>query len=97
MLFVQPIPDAGVQIQVEALDRTGLLSEVTRILSENHVNILSASSTTTRDRLATLRFTFEMADTEHLDHLLAAVRRIDGVLDAYRITGNRRRKKNGED
>ena len=86
-----------VQVQIEALDRAGLLSEITKILSENHVNILSASSTTTRDRLATLRFTFEMADTEHLDHLLAAVRRIDGVLDAYRITGNRRRKKNGED
>ncbi len=79
-----------VQMQVEALDRTGLLSEVTRVLSDNHVNILSASSTTSRDRLATLRFTFEMADTDHLGHLMAAVRRIDGVFDAYRITGNRR-------
>ncbi len=80
-----------VQIQVEALDRTGLLSEVTRILSENHVNILSASSTTSRDRLATLRFTFEMADTDHMGHLLAAIRRIDGVFDAYRVMGNRKR------
>ncbi|MGM0386745.1 MAG: RelA/SpoT family protein [Actinomycetota bacterium] len=80
-----------VQIQIEALDRTGLLSEVTRMLSENHVNILSASSTTSRDRLATLRFTFEMADTEHMGHLLAAIRRIDGVLDAYRVMGNRKR------
>ena len=80
-----------VQIQVEALDRTGLLSEVTRVLSENHVNILSASSTTSRDRLATLRFTFEMADTEHMGHLLAAIRRIDGVFDAHRMMGNRKR------
>ncbi len=80
-----------VQIQIEALDRTGLLSEVTRVLSENHVNILSASSTTSRDRLATLRFTFEMADTEHMGHLLSAIRRIDGVLDAYRVMGNRKR------
>ena len=80
-----------VQIQVEALDRTGLLSEVTRILSENHVNILSASSTTSRDRLATLRVTFEMADTDHMGHLLAAIRRIDGVFDAYRVMGNRKR------
>ncbi|MDX5319288.1 MAG: ACT domain-containing protein, partial [Actinomycetes bacterium] len=80
-----------VQIQIEALDRTGLLSEVTRVLSENHVNILSASSTTSRDRLATLRFTFEMADTEHMGHLLSAIRRIDGVLDSYRVMGNRKR------
>jgi len=80
-----------VQMQVEALDRTGLLSEVTRVLSDNHVNILSASSSTSRDRLATLRFTFEMADTDHLGHLMSAVRRIDGVFDAYRLTGNRKR------
>jgi GTP pyrophosphokinase len=32
-----------VQIQVEALDRSGLLSDITRVLSENHVNILSAN------------------------------------------------------
>lgn len=81
-----------VQVQIGALDRAGLLSDITKILSENHVNILSASSTTTRDRVATLRFTFEMGDTEHLDHLLAAVRRIDGVFEAFRVTGTKRRK-----
>ena len=36
-----------VQIQVEALDRSGLLSDVTRVLSEHHVNILSATVQTT--------------------------------------------------
>nr|NLD40802.1 bifunctional (p)ppGpp synthetase/guanosine-3',5'-bis(diphosphate) 3'-pyrophosphohydrolase [Actinomycetales bacterium] len=80
-----------VQVQIEALDRSGLLSEITRVLSDNHVNILAATSTTSRDRLATLRFTFEMADTEHLGHLLATVRRIDGVFDAFRVTGSRRK------
>lgn len=79
-----------VQIQIEALDRQGLLSEVTRVLTDNHVNILSATSTTSRDRVATLRFTFEMADTDHLGHLLNTVRRVDGVFDAARITGARR-------
>jgi GTP pyrophosphokinase len=52
------------------------------------VNILSASVTTTRDRVAISRFTFEMADPKHLGHLLGAVRRIDGVYDAYRVTSN---------
>ncbi|MDO5495360.1 MAG: bifunctional (p)ppGpp synthetase/guanosine-3',5'-bis(diphosphate) 3'-pyrophosphohydrolase [bacterium] len=85
-----------VQIQIEALDRSGLLSEITRVLSDNHVNILAATSTTSRDRLATLRFTFEMGDTEHLGHLLAAVRRIDGVFDAYRVTGSRRKGEQAE-
>ncbi|HZK05652.1 MAG TPA: bifunctional (p)ppGpp synthetase/guanosine-3',5'-bis(diphosphate) 3'-pyrophosphohydrolase [Actinomycetaceae bacterium] len=79
-----------VQIQIEALDRSGLLSEITRVLSDNHVNILAATSTVTRDRLATLRFSFEMADTEHLEHLLQTVRRVDGVFEAYRVTGSKR-------
>ena len=75
-----------VGIQVEALDRTGLLSDVTRALSDQHVNILSASVTTTRDRVAFSRFTFEMGDPKHLGHVLRAVRAIDGVYDVYRVT-----------
>ncbi|MGO4534220.1 RelA/SpoT family protein [Leifsonia sp. 2MCAF36] len=76
-----------VQIQVEALDRSGLLSDVTRVLSEHHVNILSATVTTSNDRLALSRFVFEMGDTTHLDRVLNAVRRIDGVYDVYRVSG----------
>jgi GTP diphosphokinase / guanosine-3',5'-bis(diphosphate) 3'-diphosphatase len=75
-----------VAIQVEALDRTRLLSDVTRVLSDQHVNILSASVTTTRDRVAVSRFTFEMGAPKHLGHVLRAVRAIDGVYDVYRIT-----------
>jgi guanosine-3',5'-bis(diphosphate) 3'-pyrophosphohydrolase len=76
-----------VQIQIEALDRSGLLSDVTRVLSEHHVNILSASVSTSSDRLALSRFVFEMGDTVHLDRLLSAVRRIEAVYDAYRVSG----------
>ena len=72
-------------IQVEALDRARLLSDVTRALSDQHVNILSASVTTTRDRVALSRFTFEMADPAHLETVLKAVRSVDGVYDVYRV------------
>jgi GTP diphosphokinase / guanosine-3',5'-bis(diphosphate) 3'-diphosphatase len=75
-----------VAIQVEALDRTRLLSDVTRVLSDQHVNILSATVTTSRDRVAVSRFTFEMGDPKHLGHVLRAVRAIDGVYDVARIT-----------
>jgi GTP diphosphokinase / guanosine-3',5'-bis(diphosphate) 3'-diphosphatase len=75
-----------VGIQVEALDRTHLLSDVTRVLSDHHVNILAANVTTSRDRVAVSRFTFEMGDPKHLGHVLRAVRAIDGVYDVYRIT-----------
>jgi len=77
-----------VQIQVEALDRAGLLSDVTRVLTEHHVNILSATVSTTKERLALSRFVFEMGDAVHLDRVLNAVRRIDAVYDVYRVTSS---------
>lgn len=76
-----------VQLQVEALDRGGLLSDVTRVVSEHGVNILSASVHTNPDRIAISRFLFEMADASHLSQVIASVKRIEGVLDAYRYTG----------
>ena len=76
-----------VAIQVEALDRPRLLSDVTRTLSDQHVNILSASVTTSRDRVAVSKFTFEMGDPKHLGHVLKAVRGIQGVYDVYRVSG----------
>jgi guanosine-3',5'-bis(diphosphate) 3'-pyrophosphohydrolase len=74
-----------VAIQVEALDRTRLLSDVATVLSDSHVNILSATSATGRDRVTRLRFTFELADIAHLSNVLGAVKKVDGVFDAYRI------------
>ncbi len=73
-----------VNIQVEALDRSRLLADVTRALSEQHVNILSAAVSTSKDRVAISRFTFEMADATHLDSVLASVRSVEGVYDVYR-------------
>ena len=77
-----------VNIQVEALDRSGLLSDVTRALSDAQVNILNAAVSTSKDRIALSRFTFEMADATHLDSVLAAVRQVEGVYDVYRVTNN---------
>ena len=77
-----------VNIQVEALDRARLLSDVTKALSDAQVNILNAAVNTSKDRIAVSRFTFEMADATHLDAVLAAVRQVEGVYDVYRITNN---------
>jgi len=74
-----------VHIQVEALHRGGLLSDITRVLSEHHVNILTATAT---DRLPAARdiaVCLQMSDTTHLDRVLSAVRRIDAVYDVYRV------------
>ena len=79
-----------VEIQVEALDRKSLLSDVTHILAESQVNILSATVQTSTDRVAISRFSFEMGDPRYLNHVLNSVRRIDGVYDVYRTVGKRR-------
>jgi len=79
-----------VQIEVEALDRNRLLADVVQVLSDQHLNILGAHVSTNSDRVALNTFSFEMADPSHLGAVLSAVRRIDGVYDARRITGTRR-------
>ena len=70
----------------QPVDRHRLLSDVTRVLADEKVNILSASVTTSGDRVAISRFTFEMGDPKHLGHLLNVVRNVEGVYDVYRIT-----------
>jgi GTP diphosphokinase / guanosine-3',5'-bis(diphosphate) 3'-diphosphatase len=75
-----------VAIQVEALDRHRLLSDVTKALADERVNILSASVQTSRDRVAVSRFTFELADPAHLGAVLQTVRSVEGVFDVERVT-----------
>jgi GTP diphosphokinase / guanosine-3',5'-bis(diphosphate) 3'-diphosphatase len=74
-----------VSIEVKALDRTRLLADVARVLSEHHVDILASSTAAGSDRVSRMRFDFELADPAHLDGLLAAIKRIDAVYDAYRV------------
>jgi GTP diphosphokinase / guanosine-3',5'-bis(diphosphate) 3'-diphosphatase len=74
-----------VAVQVEALDRTRLLSDVATVLSDHHVNILSATSAVGRDRTTMLRFTFELADITHLTEILGAVKKVENVYEAFRV------------
>jgi guanosine-3',5'-bis(diphosphate) 3'-pyrophosphohydrolase len=74
-----------VSVIIEALDRPRLLRDVAQVLSEHHVSILASSSQTASDRVAHMRFEFELADPGHLDSIVAALRRIDSVFDASRV------------
>ena len=72
-------------VEVVALDRSKLLRDVANALSEQHVNIVSCSTHTGSDRVAKMRFEFEMADSGHLESVLRTIRQIDAVYDAYRL------------
>lgn len=73
-----------VEIEIQALDREGLINDVTRVLSDYHANILSAAMNTSSDRVASSRYTFEIADSRYLNTILSDIRKIDGVLSARR-------------
>ncbi|MBW3649535.1 MAG: bifunctional (p)ppGpp synthetase/guanosine-3',5'-bis(diphosphate) 3'-pyrophosphohydrolase [Actinobacteria bacterium] len=74
-----------VGVELKALDRTRLLADVTKVLAENHVNILSSFSHTGSDQVSRMRFEFELADPSHLDSVVSALKRVDSVYDAYRV------------
>jgi len=72
-------------VEVKALDRPRLLQDVTATLSEHHVNILSSSSHAGGDRVARMRFEFELTEPSHLDTVLARLHGVESVYDAYRV------------
>lgn len=74
-----------VSVQIMALDRNGLLSDITRSIAEEHISITSASVSTHRDRTARITLSFETPDPTHLDHVLNAIRRVPGVYDVNRV------------
>ena len=72
-------------VEVVALDRSRLLRDVANALSEHHVNIVSCDTTTGNDRVAKMRFEFELADPGHLAAVLRTIKQIEAVYDAYRV------------
>ncbi len=77
-------------IEVLAFDRSRLLSDVSRVVSEHHLNIVAARTATTSDRVSRMAFDVELADPAHLHSLIASLKHLDGVFDAYRQIPGRR-------
>ncbi|MDP3014161.1 MAG: ACT domain-containing protein, partial [Candidatus Subteraquimicrobiales bacterium] len=75
-----------VEVQVEAFDRTKLLRDISSAVSDAGVNILSASVTTSRNRVAIFKFVFEVSSPSHLESILNNIKAVNSVLDAYRIS-----------
>ncbi len=74
-----------VWIQIEALDRTRLLRDVTAMISDTGGNITASSTHTGDDRIAILRYEVELSDPSQLGKLLADLRGVDGVFTAFRL------------
>jgi len=74
-----------VEIEVSAVDRTKLLRDISTIISDSGVNILSANVTTTKEHVAIFRFIFEVGSLTHLRNILDNVKKVDAVFDARRV------------
>src|SRR5690606_16187457 len=72
-------------IEVKGLDRARLLRDVSGVLADHHVNIVSCNTITGSDRISKMRFDFELGDPSHLDSVVGGIKQIDGVYDAYRV------------
>lgn len=74
-----------VWIQVEALDRTRLLRDVTSVISDTGGNITASSTLVGEGRVAVLKYEVELSDPSQLPKLLADIRGVDGVYSAFRL------------
>jgi len=72
-----------VDILVEAVDRTGLLRDISEVLSRERINV-TATSTQSSGLAARMRFTVEIADLEQLRRALGWIREVRGVVSAAR-------------
>ena len=75
-----------VSVEIKALDRPRLLRDIFGALADNHVNVLATSTVTSGvDRVATMRFEFEIGDPTHLEAMLRLLREVDSVYDVHRV------------
>jgi GTP pyrophosphokinase len=77
-----------VWIQVEALDRTRLLRDVTQVVSDTGANITASSTAVGEGRVAVLKYEVELSDPGQLARLLADIRGVDGVFAAFRLAND---------
>ena len=74
-----------VKIQVNSIDRVGLLADIAAKISKNDANIISANTTTRENKTVDSMFTLAVQDIRHLQKVISAVKRVKGVLKVKRI------------
>ena len=74
-------------IKIYANDRTGLLADVSKALTEKNISIISMNTKTNRQGVATMQTSFEISGKEELEKIVEKIRNIEGVVDIERTTG----------
>jgi GTP pyrophosphokinase len=72
------------ELQIEAVDRPGLLQDITGTYTEFKVNATHLNLRINKDKIAVMNITFEIKESKELNDLIKKFKRIDGVIDVYR-------------
>jgi len=75
----------AVKIAVLTQDKPGILASVSSSISAAEANISHAEVTTDADKRASLNFTIEISDVEHLNRIIKSIASVDGVMDVKRV------------
>ncbi|MDL2190053.1 GTP diphosphokinase [Cobetia sp. LC6] len=75
-----------VDIEIQAWDRSGLLRDVTNVLSGDKVNVLSVNTRTDQlDNIATLKITLEVENLDVLGRVFARIQQLPNIIDVKRL------------
>ncbi|SCG83549.1 GTP pyrophosphokinase [Proteiniborus sp. DW1] len=73
------------EIQIKASDRYGLLTEITQLLADMKLAVTSLNARTSKEKTALINMTLEIKDIEQLKELMKKMKRLEGVIDVYRV------------
>jgi len=77
-----------VDVDIEAYDRSGLLRDITQLLSSSRSDVLALNTLTNKDEnTAHIRITVEISSLEQLARLLAQIRNLPNIIDVRRKRG----------
>ncbi len=76
-----------VQIEVRALDKSTVIGDVANRINESKLPLTALTAKKTKDKLLVMTIQIEIHDTEELKSVLKKIKKIDHVIDVYRVKG----------
>ncbi len=73
-----------VEIEVEAVDRANLLTNIMNSISETKANIVAVNARTTKNRMAIINLVVDIRDVEHMELVMKKIKKVEGVLNVFR-------------
>ena len=75
------------EINIYADDRSGILFDITKILSEANISVNSINSRTSKQGKATITISFSIKSVDQLNTIIAKIRNVESIIDIERTVG----------